>query len=301
MTRRLLLTGARGFIGSRLAGRLERAGFEVHRATSGAAAQPNEHTVDLLDPSGVTRLVDELRATHLCHLAWITIPGVFWDSPENDRWADAGLHLLEEFAAAGGERALVAGSCAEYDWSEGVCRESATPLRGESAYARAKIRFFLESEGWTNRTGVSLAWGRVFFPYGPGEPAEKFIASVVRSCLADEPARCGSGRVERDYVHVDDVAGAIEALLASDARGPVNIGSGTAHSLASIARRIGELTGRPERIELGAREDPAGEAPLLVADIDRLRNEVGYEPKFDLEAGLRSAVAYWQSEACPTE
>ncbi len=67
---------------------------------------------------------------------------------------------------------------------------------------------------------IELAWGRVFFLYGPGEAPGRLVASVARALLAGERAATGDGTQIRDFLHVDDVAGAFAALLDSDVTGP---------------------------------------------------------------------------------
>ena len=86
-----------------------------------------------------------VRPTHLLHFAWIATPGLYWNSVENYRWLEASQHLLRSFSAGGGNRAVMAGSCAEYDWSRvEICNERSSPLAGASgtavgAYAKCKI------------------------------------------------------------------------------------------------------------------------------------------------------------------
>src|SRR6185312_12912218 len=167
-------------------GPLAARGYEVHGVASRDA--------DLLDPEAVTRLVRDVRPTHLLHLAWYAVPGAFWESPENARWLEASTRLLEAFAVSGGTRAVVAGTCAEYDWSgDGALSEASTPLSPRTAYGEAKNALRAAAE----RLSVSLGWGRVFFLYGPHEDPRRLVASVARSLVAGEPARTTHGRQVR--------------------------------------------------------------------------------------------------------
>jgi nucleoside-diphosphate-sugar epimerase len=116
--KRVLVTGGSGFIGRHMAPHLEALGYEVH-----AVGYP---AVDLLDDDSRRSLLETLRPTHLVHLAWHVPPGKYLSSTENVRWVQASLGLLMEFAAAGGQRVVGAGTCAEYSWDEGdgICREA---------------------------------------------------------------------------------------------------------------------------------------------------------------------------------
>jgi nucleoside-diphosphate-sugar epimerase len=295
---RVVVTGARGFIGRHCAAALAAAGHEVHGVTSSAAEHApgvTWHRADLLSPAGAADVLRTVRPSLLVHLAWVTAPGAFWSDPSNDTWLDASKRLVGEFVRAGGARVVVAGTCAEYDWSDGVCDEATTPLRPATLYGRRKD----ELRAHVQSLGVSWAWGRVFWLYGPGEPLPRLVPSIVASLLRGEPALCSAGTQRRDFLHVEDVGTALARLAASAVEGPVNVASGEAVAVADVARRLGEIVGRPELIRLGARPTPAGEPPLVVAATRRLREEVGFAPRWTLDAGLRQTVDAMRGDARP--
>ncbi|HEY4970722.1 MAG TPA: NAD-dependent epimerase/dehydratase family protein, partial [Steroidobacteraceae bacterium] len=135
--KRVLVSGAGGFIGRWSVPALLGLGYEVHAVLSGNASRDSPkqlegakiHFADLLNESNVDALMSETRPTHLLHFAWIATPGLYWQSAENFRWAAASERLLRCFGARGGRRVLMAGSCAEYDWSRvEVCDELLSPL-----------------------------------------------------------------------------------------------------------------------------------------------------------------------------
>jgi nucleoside-diphosphate-sugar epimerase len=253
---------------------------------------------DLTDAAAVDALLEEARPTHLLHFAWIATPGLYWQSEENYRWLSASRHLLAAFARRGGVRAVMAGSCAEYDWSRvGVCHERSSPLAEEVAtpYAACKIAMQRSLEEYGRSHGLSGAWGRIFFQYGPGEHRDRLIASVIVSLLEGREARCTHGRQIRSFLHVADVGAAFAALLASPIEGPVNIGSGERIAIAELLQHVARDIGRPELLKLGARSAPPGEPPLLVPDIERLRREVGWSPRRPLAEGLRETIEWWRA------
>ncbi len=310
MTRRVLLTGASGFIGAHAPAALLERGFEVHAVGrsappgAGSAGTPGGtitwHQADLLDPAAVRALVRAVRPTHLLHLAWYTEHGAFWTSEANVEWLQASLGLVRAFVNQGGERAVVAGTCAEYDWSAGgPLSERDSPLAAATLYGTCKHALHLVAESLCGHSGVELAWGRIFFLFGPAEPPGRLVPAVTRALLAGRHAPCSHGRQRRDFLHSADVAGAFAALLDSGAVGPVNIGSGEAVEIAALVRMIGELCGRPELIELGALPSRPGEPDLLLADVTRLHEEVGWEPRLTLAEGLRGTVDWWREHDGP--
>src|SRR6202012_3663106 len=120
--KRVLVTGAGGFIGRSSITPLQRLGFEVHAVFSGTQAHARpapegtfSHAADLLNESEVDALLTNIAPTHLLHFAWIAAPGIYWHSPDNLRWLAASQNLLRGFRVYGGRRALLAGSCGGYD------------------------------------------------------------------------------------------------------------------------------------------------------------------------------------------
>jgi len=306
------VTGAAGFIGRSSLEPLREAGYEVCAALSprpesrdrAGAALPDVDVrhADLTDPGAVDALLEAVRPTHLLHFAWIATPGLYWQSEENYRWLSASRYLLDAFARRGGQRAVMAGSCAEYDWSHAaVCHERSSPLADEAGtatpYAACKIAMQRTLEEYSRSHGLSSAWGRIFFQYGPGEHRDRLIASVIVNLLAGSEARVTHGRQIRSFLHVEDVGAAFAALLASTAQGPVNIGSGERIAIGELLQRLADIIGRPELLKLGARPAPPGEPAVLVPDIGRLSGDVGWRPRRLLDEGLRETVRWWRARA----
>jgi nucleoside-diphosphate-sugar epimerase len=299
---RVLLTGATGFVGRHCLPALLSRGFEVHAVSSqseplaDAPASVHWHRADLLSPAEVSDLTARVEATHLLHLAWYAVPGKFWTSTENVRWVQASLELLRAFRRAGGSRLVMAGSCAEYDWSYGYCAENLTPLAPRTLYGVSKNALRMVMESFSREEGMSAAWGRIFFLYGAHEPEEKLVASVIRSLLQGTPARCSHGKQIRDFLYVEDVAAALVALLDTDVAGAVNIASGQPVALSFIIQAIASRLGRPDLIQLGAVEASAYEPPLLVGSNARLANEVGFQPRYNLQSGIDAAIDWWRGQ-----
>lgn len=297
--KRVLVTGATGCVGQHVLPRLVERGWEVWGVRSRTAA-PNVAdvrwtTADLLAGQDVVRIIDEARPTHLLHLAWSIAPGKWAAAPENFQWVRASLNLLTAFREAGGSRVVSAGSCLEYDWNYGYCSEARTPCAPHTVYGTCKHALQQLASAMATSGGFSSAWGRIFFLYGPHEHPDRLVASVVRSLLASQPARTSHGQQVRDYLYVEDVADAFVRLLESGVQGPINIASGQAVALKEIVLRLGELTSRPDLIQLGAIPAAATDTPLVVADVTRLRTELGWTPAWDLTRGLGATIDWWRA------
>jgi nucleoside-diphosphate-sugar epimerase len=296
-TPRVLVTGASGFIGRRALPALAERGFDVHAVSSRAHAPGGAatwHRADLLDPVARREVVAAVAPTHLLHLAWYAEPGAFWDARQNAPWVAATIDLLDAFAAAGGTRAVLAGTCAEYDWErlDGPIAEDA-PIAPATFYGRAKHATHEVAGGLAARAGVALAWGRIFFLYGPEEDERRLVADVASKLVRGEAARTSAGTQRRDFLFVDDVAGAFAALVASDVEGPVNVASGRGPAVREIVEAIGRAAGATSRLEVGALPMREGDPPEIVADVRRLRDEVGFVPATGLDEGIAATVAWW--------
>jgi nucleoside-diphosphate-sugar epimerase len=297
--KRALVTGGTGFIGRHTVPELVARGFDVH--VTGRLKPSGEfptgvtfHECDLLASDAASLLMARLAPTHLLHLGWYATPGLFWTSLENLRWVGASLNLYLAFVKAGGTRAVIAGSCAEYDWSYAELEEASTPLVPRTLYGQSKhgLRVLLEQAGL--QTSVRTAWGRVFFLYGPHEAPGRLVSDVIQSLLARREAHCSDGTQERDFMHVLDVGRAFAAVLDSDVTGPVNIASGVCVPVRSVILNLGALLQASDLIRFGTANRP-NEPSRLAASVHILHGTLGFRPVYDLESGLANTVDWWRS------
>jgi nucleoside-diphosphate-sugar epimerase len=297
---RVLLTGARGFVGRQIANALAKLDFEIH-AVSSTGSDPSIpahgwHQVNLMDSGATDALLRDVKPSHLVHAAWDTTHGAYWTSDANYAWVSASLGLLEAFQAAGGRRLVVLGSCAEYDWRFGYCSEDVTPLNPGHPYGVCKVSLFRLCEAYCRTHNISMAWPRLFLLYGPHEDTKRLVPSVINALLAGNEAVCTDGTQIRDMMHVEDVGGAVAALCASDVTGAVNIGTGNPVSLSEVVKEIAKQIGRSDLLRLGALPSRPDDPPLLVADTGKLYREVGFQPRHDLSSGIAEAIAFWRNE-----
>ncbi len=296
--KRVLLSGASGFVGRQVLQPLLDRGYEVHVASRQAPHSVPKpvvvHTADLLDCATHRPLLERIRPTHLLHAAWYVEHGKYWNAVENAHWLKATLALVEAFCQSGGERVVGVGSCAEYDWRYGVLIEDATPETPASLYGSAKLAAGRHAAALAEAQAIGFAWARIFFPYGPGEAESRLIPHVITRLLRGQQARCTHGRQFRDFLHVADVGDVLAAVLDSSLCGSVNVGSGVPTSIADVVTRIGAMLERPDLLVLGAVTEPENSPPMILASIDRLVQAVHWAPKHSLDQGLRLTIDWWR-------
>src|SRR6266480_2829742 len=296
----VLVTGASGFIGRHCLPILVAKGYDVHAVSrrKPATTLPGVfwHEVDLLTPGAPTEVIYRVRPDFLLHLGWYAVSVKFWEARENMEWVRASLELLSAFAANNGKRALAAGGCDEYEINSGECVEGKTPLLPATLYGTCKHAFGSILASFSRQTGFSSAWGRIFFLYGPHEQPSRLVAYVVQSLLRAETALCSDGNQVLDFLHVEDAASAFVALLESRVQGSVNIASGHPLAVRDLLQEIGAQLGRPELIRLGARES-SSEASRIWASTEKVTNEVGWKPHYNLVSGIQHTIEWWRNSA----
>lgn len=300
--KRVLLTGASGFIGRQAIRPLLAHGYEVYTVSrypigdrlQGVKPSP----CDLLNHSQTSQLIETIKPSHLLHFAWYVVPGKCWTAAENLDWVAASLHLLQQFVKQGGKRAVMAGSCAEYDWhqGDGICRENQTLLKPSTLYGTCKLALYQIVEAYARQTSLSCAWGRIFHLYGPHEYSSRLVSYVIQNLLSKELARCSQGNQVRDFLHVADVAEAFVALLESDVQGAINIASGQAITLKEVIDQIADKLNAKDLVHYGALSTP-NDPPIILADVKRLFNDLKWQPRQSLEMGLEETIAWWKNNS----
>lgn len=286
---RVLLTGASGFLGRYVLSQLKRQGIDVVVV---GRSRPAVHdgdfiAADLLQKDDCSAAVQRARATHLIHLAWYAEHGNYWTSPLNLRWLEASIRLVEAFCSAGGQKVVAAGTCAEYDWSCGYCREDSSPLAPASMYGTAKDATRSLAAVVCGAHQVPFAWGRIFLPYGQGEDSRRLIPSLIEVFQGRRPPFGVNAIAYRDFLHAEDVARGFLSLLLSDAAGNYNISSGQPTQIAEVVRLIASaLGGDPDNV-LDLSTERTGEPEILIGDSRKLK-ALGWQPVHSI-AGIAAS------------
>ena len=299
------MTGAAGFVGSRVTRALAEAGLDVHAAVRRDAGPRlagvegiRLERCDLADPIAVAELVARVEPELCIHCAWIATPGAYLTSPENATHERIAANLALRLVERGCARIVGVGTCFEYAPSDEPLRET-SPLRPTTPYARAKLAALACMQDACEGSPTTLAWARLFYLYGPGEDQRRLVPSVVLSLLEGRPARTTPGEQLRDFLHVDEVATALVAVARSDVTGSVNVGAGHSVPVRELVETLGRITGRPDLVDLGALPYAPDDPMVVSADTRRLTEECGFMQRRTLEDGLSETVRWWSARRDP--
>jgi len=293
--RRILVTGVRGFVGRALARRLVGIGADVHgaaRSVEGVPAGVQPVEVDLCDSGSVRRMVDAIDPEFVFHLAARVTA-----RPEPDLVPDmlahtlsAGVHLMSVLTGRPNLRRLVLVSSAE-----AAC-ENEPPASPYAAAKRSLEQFAAMFRAAFELPVVTL---RPTMVYGPGQPRDKLLPTIVDALRHGEPIRLGSPHRTCDMLHVDDLARALCAACRPGIDGRVYaIGSGETTPLGDAARRLAAHSGLAIDVGDDGPSGRRGERDLVV-DIEPARRDLDWAPQWTLDAGLHSLATACESIDAP--
>lgn len=292
---RILVTGAAGFIGSRLCRRLEEAGAEVHGVSR--TEQPRDHCGprwwqgDLADPSTVRELLTAIRPAVIFHLA-SHVAGAR-DSglvlPTFRSNLASTVNLLAAATEVRCRRIILASSMEEPEQGNADAIPS-------SPYAVAKWAASAYSRMFHALFQLPVVILRIFMVYGPGQrDLSKLVPYVTLALLRGEPPKLSSGRRLVDWIYVDDV---VDAMLAAAGSAGVegctiDVGSGELVPIRTVVEHLVRLIDpRLEPLFGTLAERPREQT--RVADVARSHVLIGWKPTTGLPDGLRQTVEWYQ-------
>lgn len=313
--RRVLVTGAGGFIGSHLVEALVRDGATVRafvRYTSrgdygwledmpaDVFSEIDVYRGDLTNPEALVGAVaGEEVVLHLGAL--IPIPYSYLHPREFVAANVEGtLNVLEAARRAEVERVVHTSTSEVYGTAQTVPISEAHPLHPQSPYAATKVGADQIALSYQRSFGTPVVVARPFNTFGPRQSARAVIPTIITQALTRDVIELGATTTTRDFLYVEDTARGLMRCAATDGiEGEViNLGTGTEVSIAEVAKRVFRLVGRDIPVALDEqRLRPAdSEVERLVAGVDKARSLLAWKPAMDLDEGLRRTIE-WMRES----
>ena len=307
--KRCLVTGGGGFIGSHLVERLVREGARtralVHYNALGSRGWLDDSELvdeaevmagDITDPDSLRRAVEGVEIVF--HLASLIAIPYSYIAPDSYVRTNVGgtLNVLQAARTAQVSRVIHTSTSEVYGTAIRVPIGEAHPLQGQSPYSATKIGADKLAESFHRSFDLPVVTIRPFNTYGPRQSARAVIPTIITQCLQGGPVHLGSLEPTRDFNYVDDIVeGFVLAATADSVVGEtINLGSGDEIAIGEIARLVSEIVGgNPQIISAANRVRPDGsEVDRLLADNARARALLRWQPKVDLEDGLRRTVSW---------
>jgi nucleoside-diphosphate-sugar epimerase len=308
MAKRIIITGATGFVGTNLARRLLREGNELH-----LLVRPNYnpwridairndvqlHTVDLGDEAALDQTVAAIKPEWIFHLA---VHGAYSSQMGLRQMIDTNIagtaNLLTASLKTGFAAFVNTGSSSEYGFKDHapVEQEWVDP---NSYYAVTKASATMLCRYMAQSHKAHIPTLRLYSVYGPYEEPTRLLPTLITRGLRGELPPLVNPNVARDYVDVRDVCEAY--LLAATTPGHelgavYNVGTGVQTSLrevVEVARQVMAISPEPE---WGSMPDRQWDTSAWVADNRRIRGELGWRPRYDFEQGFRAMVDWFRAD-----
>lgn len=263
MTRKILLTGATGFVGRQVLRTL--ADNDVNMTV--VVREGKQQLLECLHAIKRVVTTPDLFAetsdwwADVCenvdivvHVAWCVEPGKYLHSTTNLDCLMGTLQLAKGSSQAGVKRFIGIGTCFEYEL-EGSLLTVETPLRPSTPYAAAKAATFMMLSRWLPQEGVEFAWCRLFYLYGEGEDGRRLVPYLHERLRSGQLAELTSGNQIRDFINVRDAGRMIAEAAMSNICGPINICSGIPITVRQLAEKIADEYGCRDLLKFGARQE----------------------------------------------
>lgn len=286
--RTVLVTGAAGFVGRRLAAALRKAGWHVtgiDRSSVADASAFNAFTVcDIRDARALEGVAQHASFDAIVHLAAL----LGGRAPQEEVLAvnAGGTATLLERVARPGAHVMLFSTGLVYGPQRGPFHER-MPCLPSDGYAQSKRAAEIIATDWgrANRSPVAVLRPSVL--YGPNAPSGMLLASLLDSLRRGELFAMTSGEQLRDFVHVDDVVSAVQRVLEQRADGTWNLASGASIRVRDAAQLAARIAGREELLRIGELPYRENEVFDYRLDVSKLREGLAWQPRIELATGLK--------------
>lgn len=309
--KRVLVTGAGGFIGSHLTERLVELGAKtralVHYRGNGSWGWLDEslcsHDIevvmgDVQDRDSVAAAMKGVEVVF--HLAALIGIPYSYEAPLSYLRTniEGTLNVLEAARAGGAARVVQTSTSEVYGTAQRVPITEDHPLQAQSPYAASKIGADQLAGAFSRAFGLPVVILRPFNTFGPRQSARAVTPTIITQCLTGTRVRLGHLRATRDLNFVGNIVdGFLRAGAAPEAPGrTIHLGSGRETSITDLVRLVADQLGKSVEIE----QDPTRQRPepseveRLVADAAVAKQVLGWAPAVSLEDGLRTTIEWMQ-------
>ena len=272
MNKRVLITGATGFVGSQILKSLLKHDLQVRiviREGKQNQITPSDKIESILTTQDIfVESVDWWKIACrnidiVIHCAWYAEPGLYQNSAKNLDCLQGTLNIAKGMSLAGSKRFIGIGTCFEYDLSYGLL-SIATPLKPLTSYAGAKVAAFNILSNWFKTESIEFAWCRLFYLYGENEDERRLIPYLKNKLASKQKVNLSFGEHVRDYLDVVEAGRLIQEVSVGEIQGAVNICSGIPVTIRQIAEKIADEYGCRELLNFETYANKLEDPPFIV-------------------------------------
>jgi nucleoside-diphosphate-sugar epimerase len=299
------VTGAAGFVGANLARRLLAEGHDTHLLTRPGSdlwrleevrRHVGLHETDLADDETIIKLCGQIRPEWIFHLAAY---GAYASQADTRRMVQTNivgtLNVVNAMLRVGFETFVNTGSSSEYGLKDRGPGETEA-IEPNSDYAVTKASATLLCRSIARRHGVRIQTLRLYSVYGPYEEPTRLMPTLIVRGLSGKLPPLVRSEIARDYVYAADVTEAylLAAEHANQEPGDVyNVGTGVQTSIGDVVELTRRVLGVTVEAEWASMPDRAWDTIAWVANSTRIRERLGWLPRYTLEAGFQEMVRWF--------
>ncbi len=285
--KKILITGAFGFIGSHLLTEFKNSKIDFYTFSRSYKNSKTHFSGDFLATKVFDNILNEVKPEIIIHLAWETNPGKFYEDKTNLKWSDATIDLINKFYHRGGKKFIFSSTCDEYGLER--IEENIDELKQcipKTLYGKSKnlVTNYLEKN--FKEKSVIL---RNFFVCGPGENKVKLLSSIISDANSNKLIKLKRPFDLIDFIDVRDVAKIILKFVEDDSYGIYNLGSSMINSPLSLAKKIIKIKGMSDKNLLTAsfkKEDRR----RIISDNSKLKKVLKYKIKFNIDKTISDLI-----------
>lgn len=300
--KKILVTGATGFIGKALVSKLVGSNYQATGLSlkEGKIGKIKVFALDLLKKDQLKSFFGKNQFDIIVHLA-ARVPQT--SSLVEQKLAlkeniSSTLNLLEEFAHSGIQKFIYASGVSVLGTPKSdLAVDELTTAKPESLYTASKFFGEILCEQYGRKTNKDIVILRISAPYGPGQNPNNVIPLFLKSALSGRDiAIYGSGKRQQNFIYIDDVTRAILAAIKQKCSGIYNIGAVRSTNTLDLAKII--LKNIPQsksKIVFSFQDDPQENYRLKV-NINKAQKELKFYPKVDIETGIKKYINFLKKQ-----
>ena len=279
-SKKVLITGGSGLIGSEILDILKNKGYEIYPIS-------RKHWIkgDIFDYNFLKNTIEKIKPNYLLNLAWCSKDD-YLKNDINYQYLIAGINLLNLFKDNGGQRAMYIGSCFEYKFKDEKIKETDELDCAKTKYTFCKNKLREICEYISKENNLSFCWGRIFYVFGKNDYQKRLFGMVLDKLSKNEKVIIKTPDLIKDYIYTKDIAGAIAELLNSNVNGSINICSSTPITIKNFVLKIAKKMNKEHLIIF--EQEETNQPKIILGDNSKMLNY--YTPKYTIDSALEDII-----------